>query len=179
MIIEEVLSIPDKHTPERKEAELRCRIYEDAHKYLDSPVEKWPSINMNWDVSKESQIYTLDNRSKYDFKNNYPEGFLLGYVSLFEVDSILHSFSRRDEGELWEVGIASKLAGLIVYLSEGRPISPPLVKPVENDEVILLGGHHRYAIAKVIGVKRLPIYIAHEHKVKIDGLLAVEWVEDL
>jgi ParB-like chromosome segregation protein Spo0J len=77
--------------------------------------------------------------------------------------------------ELWELGCSAKLARLIVYLSESRPISPPLVKPVDDGEVILQGGHHRYAIEKVINEKEIPIHIEPEYKSKIDERLSVRW----
>ena len=75
------------------------------------------------------------------------------------------------------MGIGSKhsLANLIVYLSEGRPISPPFVKPVDNGEVIFQGGHHRYAIAKVTGVDVFPIHVQRCNKTEIDKRVNVDW----
>lgn len=177
MIFEEVLAVINGKDPTeaRKEAKLRSRIYKKSLKYVKKPVEDWPDISMNWDVSTGSQRFSLDGVSIEKFEKIFPDGFLLGYVSFPEMDTILTHYSRRDEGELWEVGNESKLARLIVYLSEGRPISPPLVKPLQNGEVILQGGHHRYAIAKEIGVKRLPIHVEKQYKLQIDCLLNVEW----
>lgn len=88
----------------------------------------------------------------------------MGTVALSSLDEKLCHFSRRDEGDLWESGSAGNLAYLIVYLSEKRPISPPLVKPHIMGEVMLQGGHHRYAIAKEINEKYIPIYIQPKHK---------------
>lgn len=179
MSLQELLAVINGEDAVRvnEEAKLRSRIFEESQKYVRLPVEYWPEINMNWDVSETSQRFTLDGESEDNFKKYYPEGFLLGYVSLSDMDNILHHFSRRDEGELWEVGCEFKLARLIVYLSEGRSISPPLVKPIENGEVILQGGHHRYAIAKVIGEKRIPIHVEPKYKTQLDDLLAVEWID--
>lgn len=180
MTFEEMFAVINGEDPvkAREEAELRSRIHETSRQYIKAPVETWPYININWDVSLESQRFSLDGSSADDFKKYYPDGFLLGYVRLLEIDNVLHHFSWRHGSELWEVGSESKLAKMIVYLSEGRPISPPLVKPVENGEVILQGGHHRYAIAKAIGVKSIPIHTEPEYKSQIDGLLGVEWKND-
>jgi len=76
---------------------------------------------------------------------------------------------------LWEVGFSSSLSFLIAYLAEGHPISPPLVKPAENGEVIFQGGHHRYAIAKEIGEMEIPIHICPEDKDNLDKILEIEW----
>jgi hypothetical protein len=73
------------------------------------------------------------------------------------------------------VGSKDKLARLIVYLSEGRSISPPLVKPLENGEVIFNGGHHRYAIAKEKRENVIPIHIQPEYQARIDEIFPVWW----
>lgn len=159
----------------RKQKLIRERIRKSAKKYRKAPVENWPKIVMNWDVSPESQRFSFDGQSKKEFDDYYPQGLCLGYVQLHEFDKVLCHYSRRDEGELWKVGDDSKLAYLIVYLSEGGSISPPVVKPLDNGEVIFTGGHHRYAIAKVIGEKRIPIYVCPEHKLEVGKRVTVEW----
>lgn len=159
----------------RAERDLHVRISEESQKYVGKPSSEWPVIYFNWDISKEGQRFSLDGASKKDFTAHYPEGFILGHVNLKEFDKKLCNYSRRDEGELWEVGFADKLAHLIVYLSENRHISPPLVKPLESGEVIFNGGHHRYAIAKEIGLEILPIHIIPEYKAEIDEILSVKW----
>lgn len=156
-------------------SELKARITSECEQYLDTPVTLWPTVTFNWDVSKESQCFSLDGYTQNKFLLNYPDGFLLGYVSLAEFDKRLCHYSRRDEGELWELGSRYGLARLIVYLSEGRPISPPLVKPVEDGELIFQGGHHRYAIAKVTGVDLFPIYVEPHYKSEIDKRIKVQW----
>lgn len=179
MSYEEVIGMLHGKDPvkAKEDAELSSRIYEESKKYIESPVHTWPKINMNWDVSRESQRFSMDGVLAKDFNRSYPEGLLLGYVSLDELDKILNHFSKRDEGELWTVGSVTKLAKLIVYLSEGRPISPPLIKPVKDEQIGFEGGHHRYAIAKVIGVKRVPVHIKMEHKSEMDKLLNVDWAD--
>ncbi|VAW78682.1 hypothetical protein MNBD_GAMMA13-1653 [hydrothermal vent metagenome] len=160
----------------RKEASLKAKIRDESEALIDSPINQWPQIKINWDISVESQGFCFDGVSEKDFNENHPEGLLLGYVSLEDFDKKLCHYSRRDEGELWELGCQRKLAYLIVYLSEGRPISPPVVKPVENGEVIFIGGHHRYAVAKAIGENKIPIYVCPENKLGIDKIVNVEWV---
>ena len=160
----------------RAEEATRARIWNMASRYINEPSSNWPPIEFNWDLSSEGQRFSLDSMTLSDFTQSYPDGFNLGHVELAEFDRKLCHFSRRDEGELWSVGCTHSLACLIVYLSEGHAISPPLVKPLEDTaEVIFTGGHHRYAIAKEIGVKRIPIYVKPEHKAAVDDLLNIEW----
>jgi hypothetical protein len=159
----------------RKGKAFQQRLSQAAEQYRNAPVERWPNIKINWDIRPESQKFSFDGPSIKKFEENYPKGLCLGYVELVEFDKALCRFSRRDEGELWNVGFASKLAYLIVYLSEGNPISPPFVKPIDNREVILAGGNHRYAIAKAIGEKTIPIYVCPEHKPGVETRITVEW----
>lgn len=178
-ILEEVFAKMQGQTLEeyRTQLEFHARIDSESEKYLNQPVEKWPYIVMNWDTSKSSQRFSLDGQSQEQFLKNYPDGFCLGHANLAEFDKILCHFSRRDDGELWELGCPDRLAFLIVYLSEGYPISPPLVKPLESGEVILQGGHHRYAIAKAIDETEIPIHVVPEHKSQIDKLIRVRWAD--
>ena len=66
----------------------------------------------------------------------------------------------------------------MAHISEGRPISPPVIKPTSNGKIILIGGHHRYAAAKVVSEKKLPICCNSENRNKIDILLKVDWIAD-
>ena len=155
---------------------LRLRISSEANQYIETDSSDWPPITFNWDLSEEGQRFSLDGENELSFKNQYPEGLILGTVELDALDKKLCHFSRRDEGELWTVGSKSSLAYLIVYLFEKRPISPPLVKPHLMGEVILMGGHHRYAIAKEIGEKYIPIYVEPKYRKEIDKLMEIDWL---
>ena len=161
----------------RKECALKTRIRNEAKKYLNTPVEKWPPIKFNWDILSTSQRFSIDGQSQEEFVENYPGGFFLGYVELAEIDKVLCHYSQRDVGELWTLGSPCRLAYLIVYLSEGRPISPPLVTPLNSGEVTLQAGHHRYAIAKAVNEHEIPIYVIPEHKTQLDNLIIVQWNE--
>jgi len=176
LLIGNFTSLNDEESVEQKaERDLQTRISSECEQYLGSPVSSWPDISFNWDISKESQRFSLDGCTQESFLKIYPDGFLLGYVSLAEFDKYLCHYSRRDDGELWELGCRFSLAQLIVYLSENRPISPPLVKPVDNGEVIFQGGHHRYAIAKETGVDFFPIHVEPCYKIEIDKRIKVQW----
>jgi len=173
---EKLAAFRRKDQPEYlEEKKLRERISTEAERYFNLPVSAWPKITMNWDTSKESQRYSLDAICEALFNFRYPQGFCLGYVSLAELDKKLCKWSHRDDSELWTVGFPSRLAYLIVYLSEGRSISPPFVRPFSHNELIFGGGHHRYAIVKAIGETEVPIHVLPEDKEQVGALLSVRW----
>ena len=102
----------------RANASERERISRLAEKYIDSDSSHWPKVHFNRDLSVDGQRFSLDGTKEKEFSDWYPNGFLLGFVNLTEFDKKLCRYSRRDEGELWEVGFKDKLANLIIYLSE-------------------------------------------------------------
>lgn len=161
---------------DRKERAMRQSICADSHKYLWVPVSEWPPIVLKWDISKESQRFSKDGLSPEEFNKWYPHGFCLGYVALSEFDMRLCFFSRRKDRELWKIGDPYKLAHLIGYLAEGRPISPPLATPMTSQEIVIEGGHHRYAIAKAIGESEIPVYVTPRKKSDLASLLRVQWI---
>lgn len=163
----------------RQQRAFKNDIRNKAEKVRNIPVEDWPTIKINWDLSKEAQRFCCDGMKQEEFERFYPEGFYVYWVCLNDFDSVLCHYSRRDEGELWAVGLQSKLAEMIIYLSEGHPVSPPLAVPNEySDEIILSGGHHRYAVAKAIGEKRIPICVEAHNKLKIERLMDAHCIEE-
>lgn len=159
-----------------RERALRRRIEADSRKYLEAPLSEWPTIIFNWDLSRESQRFSKDGVSPDEFSKIHPNGFCPGYVSLADFDQKLCFFSRRKDRELWAIGDPYKLAYLIVYLAEGRPISPPFARPLPNNEIVIDGGHHRYAVAKAIGLPEIPVYVTPRHKGDLESLLPVKWI---
>lgn len=151
-------------------------LHNKSEKLYNKQPKEWPTININWDYNSESQRYCFDGLSKPEFDNLYPNGLVLGHMPLKEFDKYLCHFSRRDGDELWKLGSQSKLAQMIVYLSEGKPITPPVIKPVENNEVIFQGGHHRYAVAKAIELQQISIYAYREDIDELNRFMNIDWV---
>ena len=160
----------------RDEVQLRDRLYDESQQYVGTSVELWPKIFFNWNININDQRFSLDAISVQDFKDCYPIGLFLGYVNLSQLDKCLNRYTRRSKNELWSVGCQTRLASLIVYLSEGRPITPPLLKPTLEGEIVLLGGNNRYAIAKAVGINEIPVYVEPEYKSLINSMLPIRWV---
>lgn len=68
----------------RSKQALFRRISIESEKYIDAPSSEWPSIEFNWDLSKEGQRHSLDGERPKRFEEFYPSGFLLGWVALQE-----------------------------------------------------------------------------------------------
>ena len=162
MTTEEVLALfEDQNLDDfRKEAALHEELWAEAETYIDLPPQNWPPLIFNWDFKAESQHLALDGVKPTDFKLYYPYGFRLGWVQFIEFDNKLCHFSRRDgNDELWNLGFKSSLARVIVHLSRGLPITPPLVGINSVGELCIFGGHHRYAAVKATQyAELLPIY---------------------
>lgn len=159
----------------RAQSKLRERLGKEAKRYFTTPPTEWPFRNMEWDITREAQRFSLDGCSKRDFEKHYPNGFELGWVKTDELDSLLCKFSHRNDDELWAVGSASRLAYLIAYIADGLKVSPPIIKPLDDGTVIITGGHHRYAIARAIRTPWLPVLAYSEHKERLSQFLNVEW----
>lgn len=120
---------------------------------------------------RESPVVTSQK-----FQDRYPDGLQLGHMSLVAFDQHLAHFSRRDTPEeLWSLGCRFKLAKTIAYIRWGYAITPPIAGPM-GKEVILRGGHHRYAIAKAVQLDTIPFLVAPDDVKAIENLLDVTWL---
>ncbi len=103
-------------------------------------------------------MYVLDS-GKDDFDAYYPDGLVLKWVSLADLDAKLTPASFRTADEVWNVGDASKAAGVLADWIAGQELTPPAIGCFEKREVPLIGGNHRLAVARAKGIERLPVLI--------------------
>ncbi|MCI5168076.1 MAG: transcriptional regulator [Candidatus Electrothrix sp. GM3_4] len=163
---------------------IREALMPKATQIKGTPPSEWPKLKFNWDLSLEGRQYSFDPFNSLSSARDIEkwklefEDLKLGWVKLKEMDRHLCFFSRRDGiEELWNLGNSSNLAFVIAYISDGLPISPPVVEPHSEGGVILSGGHHRYAAAKAVEEEKIPIYCRPEHRNKISNLFSIEWVK--
>ena len=169
----------------RAERAVREHVQQESEAYLGLMPEAWPALTWNWDFSAEAQRYVHDGASPRNFAASYPAGLRLGWVRIEQFDAKLSHFNRRDGlGELWEVGDQRKLADAIAYSRQGRPLTPPMVAPLRTDkggcaiEVYLVGGNHRYTVAKFSGVVDMPIYVDPELADAVAAIVPVRWADE-
>lgn len=185
-LIDQVICERDGFDLEEMRAErvVRESTWEEAQAYLGLTPEAWPALTWNWDFSTKGQRYVYDGLSPPKFAAAHPQGLRLGWVLVEQFDARLSRFNRRDGlGELWEVGDQSKLAQAIAYGRQGRPLTPPMVAPLRTPnanpatEVFLVGGNHRYTVAKFSGLVDLPIYVEPELAEAVAAIVPVRWAD--
>jgi hypothetical protein len=159
----------------RQHRELRAHLVSRSKPYINSPPEEWPPLRFFWDLKRSSQRFAFDGQKQPEFDECYPDGLRLGYVDVAAFDLRLCHFNRRATHEIWKVGFVSKLAEMIVYLEEGRPITPVAVGVTPQNELYLMGGNHRYTALKFHGVERMPIYVVPGSEANVETLVAVDW----
>ena len=147
--------------------------------------EKWPALNWNWDFSAKAQRYVFDGMPPPRFTAAYPAGLRLGWVQVVPFDAKLSNFNRRNGlDELWALGDQGKLAEAIAYIRRRHPLTPPMVAPVQiaggpaAREVYLVGGNHRYTVAKFSGLVDLPIYVDRKHAAEVSAIVPVRWADE-
>lgn len=168
----------------RAERVVRAGVQEEAEGYLGLLPHAWPALNWNWDFSAKGQRYVYDGMPPPSFAAAHPAGLRLGWVQVEQFDAQLAHFNRRNGlGELWELGSESKLAQAIAYCRQGHPLTPPGVAPARSEssavatEVCLVGGNHRYTVAKFSGLVNLPIYVDPKLADAVAAIVPVRWAD--
>jgi hypothetical protein len=137
---------------------------------MDLPIDQWPAFKPQWDLSLASQKYVLDN-GKDEFNTRYPNGLVLKWVDLADLDRVLDPNSLRRADEVWGVGDDSKAAGVLANWIAGRALTPPAISCFESRMLPLIGGNHRLAVARATGVERLPVLIDPKVFAEVSALL--------
>lgn len=168
----------------RAERAVQELVRNESEAYRGLMPEAWPALTWNWDFSGAGQRYVYDGVSPRNFAVSHPAGLRLGWVGVEQLDAKLSHFNRRDGlGELWEVGDEWKLADAIAYARQGRQLTPPMVAPLRTDkgvratEVYLVGGNHRYTVAKFSGLVEIPIYVDPEVADAVAAIVPVRWAD--
>jgi len=139
---------------------------------------QWPELQFNWDTSPTAYLHTVDPPSGLLPGDHVPYEYKLslGWAPLRSIDENLSAYSRQDHmKDFWSRGQPHKFARLLNHLSRGEPISPPMLKIVEVGPLFLAGGHHRYAIARVVGIRELPFFVESTIRDQVEGIIPVRW----
>lgn len=52
-----------------------------------------------------------------------------------------------------------------------------MLKVVDSGYLFLAGGHHRYAIARVVGIQELPFFAEEVDREQVADIMPVRWSE--
>jgi hypothetical protein len=168
----------------RAERVVREGVQAESEAYRGLMPDAWPVLNWNWDLSAKGQRYAYDGMPPPSFAEAHPEGLRLGWVRVEEVDAKLSHVNRRNGlDELWELGDQGKLADAIAYSRQGHPLTPPMVAPLPTEggapdtEVYLVGGNHRYTVAKFSGLVEIPIYVDPRLAAAVAAIVSIRWAD--
>lgn len=168
----------------RAERLARAGVQEESEAYVGLMPDAWPTLSWNWDFSVGGQRYVYDGMAPSSFAAAHPAGLRLGWVRVEQFDAKLAHFNRRNGvSELWELGSQSKLAQAIAHCRRGHPMTPPGVAlawaeiGARATEVCLVGGNHRYTVAKFSGLVDLPIYVDPKLADAVATIVPVRWAD--
>lgn len=144
-----------------------------ADALLDLPIDQWPEININWDLSKESMRFALDGLSASKFRQSYPDVLIVRWVELDKLNNVLCSFNKRSVEETWNVGFKDKLARVIAWVSDGNPLTPIYISINEalGDKLKLEGGNHRYAMLNAKKISPIPVLLRKSEESIISSII--------
>lgn len=152
------------------------RVWEEARKYNNLPIDQWPEFEVVWDLGKENRRYSLDNFDEKAYRKHYSDGLLAGEVDFQEFLLKLASHSQRTKDQLWETSGAQKLSRAILYFVEGNKMTPPLISYDKNGCLVVGGGFHRIGICLAKEVATMPILVRPSERIAIQNILTnVRW----
>tara|TARA_R110001583_G_scaffold195354_1_gene372137 strand:- start:273 stop:788 length:516 start_codon:yes stop_codon:yes gene_type:complete len=159
----------------KKHSEIKKRLAPIADSYIDLPIEQWPKIDINWDLSDEGMRFTLDGINAIQFRNSYPDGLLIRWVKLNELNDALCPYNKRTLTETWEVGFKDKLARVIAWAADGQPLTPIFISlnRALGNKLKLEGGNHRYAMINAKNLASIPVLFNESEKTEIKKLISL------
>ena len=131
-------------------------------KLIKKPVARWPEFEPEWDCDAASYRRAEDGAmSAADFAAKYSGGVTCCDVLIADLDAVLTTGSRRSKDEAWGFN-DRKVAGVILFWSEGGTMTPPLISVGRwsgKDEIHIVGGNNRLAVLRSKGVVETKILV--------------------
>lgn len=154
------------------------RVSKDSEQFINLPIERWPAFQIRWDLNPENYHYAIGINKEEVFNTLFPNGVILAWADLLEIDSILTRQSQRSVDEIWTIGDPLKTAKIILYWNEGNAMTPSFIElyNADNNFLSITGGNHRLAVCRAKGESRVPFLTLPEYKNRINELLkTIEW----
>ncbi|MBJ3590222.1 hypothetical protein JGC56_03460 [Salmonella enterica subsp. enterica serovar Saintpaul] len=148
-------------------------------KYKGMTAEKWPKLYIEWDLKPENFHHSLDGEDADSVSQNYKNGFSIGKASTKDIYGKLFSNCIvRDSNDFWAVCDKRKACGVLGRWKEKELITPPLIKP-HNDTLIIVGGNHRFNVARLAGAEAITFITPTEYMDEINSIIpTVSWQID-
>jgi hypothetical protein len=159
----------------RRIRDIRQRLEPTVVALIDKPINEWPTFQIQWDLTKEGQRYTLDGCSQESFEKQYPNGLQVRWITLNDLNRVLCDYNRRTIEETWEVGSKRSLANNIAWAGDRQPVTPIYIKQNSffPEQIKLEGGNHRYAMVNAMQVTILPVLVEQEDIAIIEKIITL------
>jgi len=118
-----------------------------------------------WDCSPANFYLAFDGDSPADHE---PSDFALIEADVDDVNGQLTYATSRDK-DPWHESYKSKSCGIAFRWLKGAGVTPPLLGEFEA-KVHLIGGMHRFHLAKYYGTKRMPFLV---RTIEIEAVMAL------
>ncbi|CAN5385011.1 hypothetical protein BH23BAC3_BH23BAC3_24640 [soil metagenome] len=136
--------------------DLQKKLY-DKNKYLVILKERFVE-KKEWENTLYYQVFhtTKDKGRKYRNRKSWEE-FKRTYLN--SCDKLFHDIKENGYKSNYEITGNPQKEVIVCISRSGEIMRPPMG-----------GGNHRFAIAKILGLKEIPVVVSVWHKMYIDGL---------
>ena len=125
------------------------------------------SLTALWDLDPSKFYFAFDGDDPGD---HAPADFALIEADVAEVDARLFHGVSRDK-DPWHRQYKSKSCGIAYRWLHGRGVTPPLLVD-HGQEIIIVGGMHRFHLAKHYGMTRMPFLVRKAKLAAVKALLS-------
>jgi len=137
-------------------------------------VERWCKDMNNIPTDLEAVWDTEPSRIYLAFDGDNPEDhpttdFTLIEADVSEVDGMLTYISSRDRGP-WDEPFKAKSCGIVYRWVKGLGVTPPVLTQYKQ-QIHIVGGVHRFHLAKHYGTTRMPFLVRRAELATVMGLL--------
>ena len=147
--------------------------------YFKKSKDQAPELNICWDLSADNFIKALDGSCEDEFNSSYPNGFAIGKVEVSKIYELLEgSLKIYDSCDLWKTADKSKTLEVIKNWHKGVALTPPLLSISYNNLISIVGGNHRFNVARIYGEGTVIFLVPLEIKDNISCMLdnGIEWI---
>lgn len=127
------------------------------------------NLYARWDIRPERFYLAFDGDKPGDHD---PNEFELIYMNVENVNSRLTYIASRDK-DPWHKRYKRKTCGIAYRWVHNLPVTPPLIQEVQG-QIHIVGGMHRYHLARHYGTVRMPFLVLKLELLKVKALLSTD-----
>lgn len=167
---EQVRKIFAKREAQKKEIErLNKKVEEYSKKINDNTF----SITINWETNlPRINLKDLFTDISDEILDKFPNQFYITYLDLDKVAN--YCCSEPDtiypKDNIWKNRNPHAMARLIEYVEKNKNVIPIMIRPVSYNQISIMDGHHRLALARFLYLKNIPFLVEKESESLLNNL---------